>query len=129
MQVLMPSSGCRVMVASDGVWDAFDTNGRVLRMVRSASAEVRPLPPVAIITCPESAEHWPVQSLHLQHHMSCSFEQIKLCLLGHCAAAALRCCCCSCSDVLLVSRIGCSVLSTLGALICLRLTAGASHCL
>ncbi len=36
----MPQSGVRVLVASDGVWDAFEKMLRVCRMARSWSVEV-----------------------------------------------------------------------------------------
>ena len=39
-QVKVPQSGVRVLVASDGVWDAFEKMLRVCRMARSWSVEV-----------------------------------------------------------------------------------------
>ncbi|CAL5228517.1 g11669 [Coccomyxa viridis] len=42
MQVKVPQSGVRVLVASDGVWDAFEKMLRVCRMARSWSVEEAP---------------------------------------------------------------------------------------
>lgn len=36
----MPQSGVRVLIASDGVWDAFEKMLRVCRMARSWTIEV-----------------------------------------------------------------------------------------
>ncbi|KAK9804224.1 hypothetical protein WJX72_002010 [[Myrmecia] bisecta] len=41
-QVRVPETGGRVLVASDGVWDAFDKMGRVARMARGWATEVAP---------------------------------------------------------------------------------------
>ena len=43
LQVLLPSSGARVIVASDGVWDAFEKTSRVAAMTRSWPTEVHPV--------------------------------------------------------------------------------------
>ena len=40
MQVRVPRSGARVILASDGVWDAFDTMGRVGALARHWDTEV-----------------------------------------------------------------------------------------
>lgn len=40
MQVKVPQSGVRVLIASDGVWDAFEKMLRVCRMARSWPVEV-----------------------------------------------------------------------------------------
>ncbi len=44
LQVKVPQSGVRVLVASDGVWDAFEKMLRVCRMARSWSVEVSQFP-------------------------------------------------------------------------------------
>jgi len=43
MQVKVPQSGVRVLIASDGVWDAFEKMLRVCRMARSWPIEVHSL--------------------------------------------------------------------------------------
>ena len=40
VQVRVPRSGARVILASDGVWDAFDTMGRVGALARHWDTEV-----------------------------------------------------------------------------------------
>ena len=41
LQVKVPQSGVRVLIASDGVWDAFEKMLRVCRMARAWHIEVR----------------------------------------------------------------------------------------
>lgn len=48
MQVRVPETGGRVLIASDGVWDAFEKMVRVSRMARRWSVEVRAFPPFFI---------------------------------------------------------------------------------
>ena len=51
LQVKVPQSGVRVLIASDGVWDAFEKMLRVCRMARAWHVEVRG-PPQKGITLP-----------------------------------------------------------------------------
>ena len=59
----MPQSGVRVLVASDGVWDAFEKMLRVCRMARSWSVEVStaafasPDPATGVVGCYEPSFH------------------------------------------------------------------------
>jgi hypothetical protein len=41
LQVRVPQTGGRIMIASDGVWDAFEKMARVSRMSRSWHTEAR----------------------------------------------------------------------------------------
>ena len=50
MQVLVPESGGRLVIGSDGVWDAFDTNARVCKLMRSAAPKVS-APTAAFVLC------------------------------------------------------------------------------
>ena len=41
VQVWLPDNGSRLLIGSDGVWDAFDTNSRICKMVRGLPPQVR----------------------------------------------------------------------------------------
>ena len=44
MQVEVPKTGGRIMLASDGCWDAFDKTSRVAKAARNWPADVSPFP-------------------------------------------------------------------------------------
>ena len=49
LQVRVPETGGRILVASDGVWDAFEKMVRVCRMVRRWPVEVSQCPCISLV--------------------------------------------------------------------------------
>jgi len=52
MQVRIPDTGGRLIVASDGLWDGFENMKRLCRMSRGWACQVNPTPPPTHPTSP-----------------------------------------------------------------------------